>query len=118
MSGKNPGRISPRRHGVITQRPFGKRGVTRLLPHDPIAHQDRRPDTATPAAVGSGKRNPNRARTTEGQATSPRLHAEPDSDVTLAASFGGSGGDSEYVELARNFPTRFAITPYLAGHIG
>ena len=56
------------------------------------------PDTATPEAIGSGKINSNHAQPTEGQAAKPSLPANPDSDVTLLASFGGSKSDSEYVE--------------------
>ena len=53
----------------------------------------------------------------EGQSTSPRLTANPDSDGTLAASLGGSEGNSEYVELTGKFPTILAIMLDLAGHI-
>ena len=56
------------------------------------------PNTAIPTAVGSRKTNLNRARPMGGQAAPPRLPAESNSDVTFSASFGGSDGDSEYVE--------------------
>ena len=75
------------------------------------------PDTARPVAIISGKRNSNLARPEEGQAASPRLPANPDSNVTSAASFGESDGNSEYVESAGNVPTSSAITLDLAGHI-
>ena len=75
------------------------------------------PDPATPAAVGSGKRNSNRARPTDGQTASPSPPANLDSDVTSVASIGGSDGDSDYVELAENSPPSPANMPDLAGHI-
>ena len=40
----------------------------------------------------------------------------PDSDVTLAASFGRSEGNSEYVKSSKNLPMSLANTPDLAGH--
>ena len=50
------------------------------------------------------------------QITSPRSPADPDSDVTSAASFGWSDGNSEYVELTKKSPLSSAKTPDLAGH--
>ena len=75
------------------------------------------PDTATPEAVGSGKRDSNCARPKECKNVSPRLPADPDSDVTSADSFGGIDCDSQYVKLTKNSPTSLAVTPNLAGHI-
>ena len=75
------------------------------------------PDPATPAAVGSCKRNSNRARPTDGQTGSPSPPTDPDSDVLSVASIGGSDGDSDYVESAENSPTSPANTLDLAGHI-
>ena len=74
------------------------------------------PNTATPEAVGSVKINSNRALPTEGQAMPHILPVNPDSDVTPEASFGGSDGNSEYIELTGNFPAILAITPDLIGH--
>ena len=48
---------------------------------------------------------------------SPSTHANPKSDVTSAASFGGSDSDSYYVDSAKNSPTSSANTPDLKGHI-
>ena len=75
------------------------------------------PKPATPAAVGSGKRNSNCARPMDGQTTSTSLPADPDSDVKLVAIIGESDGDSDYVESAENSPPSLANTPDLAGHI-
>ena len=41
----------------------------------------------------------------DGQTLLPSPPAYPDSDITLAASFRGSGGNSDYVESAENSPT-------------
>ena len=75
------------------------------------------PDTATPEAFEISKRNLNHVRPIDGQILSTSLPAEPDSDVISAASFEGSDGDSEYVELAKNSPTRSATTPDLKRHM-
>ena len=48
---------------------------------------------------------------------SPSPPIDPKIDVTLVASFGGSGGDSYYVDLAKKSTTSPANTPDLAGHI-
>ena len=74
-------------------------------------------DPATPAAVRSGKINPNRARPTDGQTASSSPPADPDSDVVSVASIGGSYGDSDYVKSAKNSPTSPSNMPDLAGHI-
>ena len=50
-------------------------------------------------------------------AATPRLTAEHDSDVTLAASYGESDSDSDYVELCENSPTSSASTPELERYI-
>ena len=60
------------------------------------------PDTAATAAVGSGKINSNHERPTDCQIASPSPPDDPESDAMLAASFGGSNGDSEYVESVGN----------------
>ena len=52
----------------------------------------------------------------DGQIASPRQPANPDSDVMLVASFGGSNSDSEYVELAEKSPLSLTNMPYLARH--
>ena len=75
------------------------------------------PDPATPAAVGFGKINSNRARPTDGQTASPSPPADPDSDVTLAASLVGSDGDSDYVDSEEKSPMSLSNTPDLTGHI-
>ena len=54
---------------------------------------------------------------TEVPATTPKLPANPDSDVMLTVSFGESEGDSDYVELRKNLPTRSARTLELEVHI-
>ena len=48
---------------------------------------------------------------------SPSPPANPDSDVMLAASFGGSEGNSEYFKFAENSPTSSDNTRDLEGHI-
>ena len=53
---------------------------------------------ATAEAVGISKRNSNCARPTEGQNASSRSPVDPDSDVSLTDSFGGSDINSEYLE--------------------
>ena len=75
------------------------------------------PNPATPAAVGSGKINSNRARPTDIQTASPSLPGDPDRDVTLVASIGGSDNNSDYVKLAKNSPMSPSNTPDLVGHI-
>ena len=74
------------------------------------------PNPPTPAATGSGKINSNHARPTYGQIAPPSPPADPDSDVTSVASFGGSYGESDYVELAKNSPIISSKTPDLKGH--
>ena len=74
------------------------------------------PNQAAQAAVGSGKRNINRARPTDGQTVSPSPPANQDSDVQFVESIGGSDGDSDYVNSAENSPMSPANTPYLTGH--
>ena len=74
-------------------------------------------DPATLVAVSSGKINPNCAQPTDGQPASPSRLANPDSDVTSAASFGGSDRDLDYVKLAKNSPTILSKTPDFTGHI-
>ena len=53
----------------------------------------------------------------EAQTTHPSLPANSNSDVTSAASFGGSSVKSDYVELAEKSPTSPANILDLAGHI-
>ena len=48
---------------------------------------------------------------------SPSPPADPDSDITLAASLGRSDDDSDYVDSSENSPTSLAKTPDIAGHI-
>ena len=74
------------------------------------------PETAAPEAIGSGKINSNHTWPTEGQNALLRSPTNPDSNITSAASLGGSDSDSEYVELTGKLPTSLAITPNLAGH--
>ena len=50
-------------------------------------------DTATLAAIGSGKINSNRSLPIEGPDATPRLPANPGGDITLEASSGGSYGN-------------------------
>ena len=72
-----PGRLSPRRTGILTHRPHDRSLVACLTsarrhrPCGPIAHQDRRPQTRHTASVGIGKINSNCAQTTDGQTVSP-----------------------------------------------
>ena len=70
----------------------------------------------TDVAVGSEK-NSNCVRQTEGPVVTSRLTANPDIYVTLAASYGESGGGSYYAELRKNFSTSLTSTPELKGHI-
>ena len=53
----------------------------------------------------------------DGKTAPPSPTAIPDSDVMLAASFGGSDGNSDYVESDKNSPTIPYNTPDIAGHI-
>ena len=53
----------------------------------------------------------------DGQITSPSPPNNPDSDVMSEDSFGGSDGDSKYIELAKNSSMSSANTPDLEGHI-
>ena len=62
------------------------------------------PDTSTPSALGSSKIDSNQAQPTDGQIPSPKPPADPDSDVTYSASFGGSNGNLEYVESVKTYP--------------
>ena len=71
----------------------------------------------TPTVVGSVKINSNHAQTMDGQTAYPSPPSDPDSGVTLAASFGGSDKNSDYVESAENSPTSPANKPDLTGHI-
>ena len=52
----------------------------------------------------------------DGQTASPSPPADPDSDVILAAIFGGSDGNSDYVELSKHSPSSLANMPDLVGH--
>ena len=72
---------------------------------------------ATPAAIGSGKRNSNQAQQTDNQTASPSPTTDPENDVTLIVGIGGSDGNSDYVELAENLPVIPANMPVLVGHI-
>ena len=74
------------------------------------------PDPTTPAAVGSEKINPNRSQPTDGQTAPPSPPTDQYSEVILAASFGGSDGDSDYVKVTKNSPTSPRDTLDLAGH--
>ena len=53
----------------------------------------------------------------DGQNESPRAPTEPNSDVIVAASFGGSDGDSEYLKSTKNSPLSLANTLDLARNI-
>ena len=53
----------------------------------------------------------------DAQIAPPSPPADHDSDVTSAAGFGGSDGDSDYVKLAENSPTSPADMPDLKGKI-
>ena len=75
------------------------------------------PDTATLVAVRSGKIISNRTQPTDDQIASTRPSTNSDSNVMLAASFGGSDGDSEYVESAENSTSRSTNTLDPVGHI-
>ena len=44
----------------------------------------------------------------------PDPPSDPDSDVTSMASFGGSDGNSKYVESTKKSPTSSSNTPYIA----
>ena len=72
---------------------------------------------ATSTAIGRNKINSNCAQPIYGQIASPSPPSNPDNDITLAASFGGSDGNSDYVRSAKNSPTRLANKPNLEGHI-
>ena len=108
LAGHPPGHISPRRTGVITQLPTGGEECHPLPDRAKTAHVDKvlietaAPNTATLAAIRSVKLNSNFVRPTDGKIESPRPPANSVSDVMLAASFGGSDGDSEYVESTKN----------------
>ena len=53
----------------------------------------------------------------DGQTASPSPPSDPDSDVTLVASIGGSDGNSDYVEAAKISPTSRANKLELVGHL-
>ena len=53
----------------------------------------------------------------DSQTASPSQPANPTSNVMLAASFGGSDGDSDYVESDKNSPMSLASTSNLKRHI-
>ena len=74
-------------------------------------------EPATSTAIGRNKINSNCAQPIYGQIASPSPPSNPDNDITLAASFGGSDGNSDYVRSAKNSPTRLASKPDLEGHI-
>ena len=75
------------------------------------------PNPDTPATIRIGKINTNCAQPTDGKIAFPSPPNNPDSDVMLVASFGGSDSDSDYVESSKNSPTRSTNTPDLRGHI-
>ena len=75
------------------------------------------PNPAALEAVGSGKRNSNRARPTDGQTVSPSIPADQDIDFTSVESIGERDGDSDYVKSAENSSTSPANTLDLEGHI-
>ena len=75
------------------------------------------PKPAAPAAVGSGKRNSNRAQPTDNKTASPSQIADQDSDITLVVSIGESDGNSDYVKSEEISPTSPANTTDLAGYI-
>ena len=52
----------------------------------------------------------------DGQTIPPSPPADLDSNVMSEASFGGSDGNSDYVESAKNSPMSLAKTPDLTGH--
>ena len=74
-------------------------------------------NTATPAATGSGKINSNRSLTKEGPDATPRSPSDPDVNITLTDSSGGSDGKSDYVESTRKSPMILAITQEPSGKI-
>ena len=57
------------------------------------------------------------AQPTNGQIAYHSPPTGPDNNVMLAASFGESNGNSDYVESAENSPRSSANTPDLEGHI-
>ena len=75
------------------------------------------PDIATPAAAGSSKIDSNHAQPMDGQIAPPSPPANPDSDIMLAASFGGSDGNYDCVKSVKKPPTRPANMPDPKGHI-
>ena len=52
-----------------------------------------------------------------GPTATPRIPANPDSDIMSEASFGESNRYSEYVESPENSPTSSYNTPELESHI-
>ena len=64
------------------------------------------PKSATPMAIGSGKKNSNGVRPTEVLSTTPRPTTNPDSDIPLAGISVERYGNSYYVKLHKNFPAR------------
>ena len=75
------------------------------------------PDTTTPAAIGSGNTNFNRALPTEGPAATPRINSDPDSDFMLTVSSRERDGESDYVDSRENLPTSLANILELEVHI-
>ena len=71
---------------------------------DPVLTKTASPNPATLVVIRSGKINSNIARPMDGQKAPPSPPANPDSDVPLAASFGGNDGNSDYIELAKTHP--------------
>ena len=108
---------------------FSPRVLTRgadwpaLLAHANTAHaapaltNTSAPNPAILAAVGDGKINSNCALSMDGQTASPSPPANPDSDAVLAASFGGSYVNSDYVNSAKNSPTSLSNTLDLVVYI-
>ena len=75
------------------------------------------PNTTTPEAVGNGERNSNCARPTDGQILSPSMSAALTVRSYRRPFFGGTDGNSDYVELSKNSTTSSANTSDLEGHI-
>ena len=123
MSGRPPGRLSPRWVEFFT--PVTTRGAScPALPASSnaalVAHaltKTSAPDTTPKMAIRGGKNNSNRARPTEDPSATPRQTANLDSDITLAATSVESDGNSDYVESRKNMPTSSAKKSEIEGHI-
>ena len=83
----------------------------------PSAHRESRPRHRHTSVYREQQKNLNCAQPTDGKIASPRPPINPDSDITLTASFGGNDSNYEYVKSTKNSPLRSANTPDLAGQI-